>query len=115
MPKKYPTTFNLLLINYIFEDKGATALSFDNVIFIDGIPSNNFDNANNFDNKYPGIFIRFGRLLIFLFVRVQSYIEETNIKAGFRVNIAEKKINSFSDLINLYFNKSDRREIYLFF
>ena len=115
MPEKYLATLNLLLINYIFEDKDAIALFFDNVTFINDISSNNFNNANNSDNEYSGIFIRSGKFLIFLSVRIQFYIEETDIKIRFRINIIRKKINNFSDLINLYSNKSDRREIYLFF
>ena len=115
MPEKYSATLNLLLIDYIFENKNVTALSFDNVTFIDGVPSNNFNNANNSDNEYPGIFIRSSRLSTFLSVRVQFYIEKIDIKAGFRVDTIKKGVNSFSDPINPYFNKSDRREIHLFF
>ena len=115
MPEKYPATFNLLLINYIFEDKSVIVLFFDNATFINDISSNNFDNANNSDNEYPGIFIKSNRFSIFLSVRVQSYIKEIDIKIKFEINIAEKKINNFFDPINPYFNKSDRREIYLFF
>ena len=115
MPEKYPVIFNPLLINYIFENKGAIALFFDNATFINDISSNNFNNANNFNNEYPGIFIRFNRFSTSLSVRIQFYIKKTDIKTGFKIDIAGKKINNFSDLINSYFNKSDRREIYLFF
>ena len=115
LSEEYPAIFNLLLIDYIFENKGAIILSFDNVIFIDGIFSNNFNNANNSNNKYLGISIRSDKFSIFLFIRIQSYIEEINIEIKFKINIAGKRINNFFDLINLYSNKSDRREIYLFF
>ena len=115
LPEEYPAIFNLLLVDYIFEDKGATALFFDNATFVNGMPSNNFDDANNSDDEYPGIFIKSGRLSISSSVRVQSYVEETDIKAGLKVGAAGKGVSGFSDLINPYFNKSDRREIYLFF
>ena len=115
LPEKYPATFNLLLINYIFENKGAIILSFDNTTFINDISSNNFNNANNSDNEYPGISIKFDKFSISLFVRVQFYIKEINIKTKFKINTAGKKINNLFDLINPYSNKSDRREIYLFF
>ena len=115
LPEKYPATFNPLLVNHMFEDKGATALSFDNATLVDDMPSNNFDDANNSDNEYPGIFIRSDKLSTSLSVRVQSYMEKTDIKAGLGVGTAGKGINNLSDSINPYSNKSDRREIHLFF
>ena len=115
LPEKHPATLNLLLVDYMFENKSVTALSFDNATFVDDIPSNNFDDANNSDNEYPGIPIRSGRLSTFLFVRVQSYIKETDIEAGLGIGAAGKGVSSFSDLISLYSNKLDRRKIYLFF
>ena len=115
MPEKYPVILNLLLIDYIFEDKGAIILSFDNIIFINDISSNNFDNANNSNNKYLGISIKFSKFSIFLSVRIQSYIEKTDIKTRLKINTIGKGVNNLFDLINFYSNKSNRREIYLFF
>ena len=115
LPEEHPATFNPLLVNHIFEDKGATVLSFDNATLVNGMPSNNFDDANNSDNEYSGIPIRSDRLSISSSVRVQSYIKETDIEAGFGVNAAGKRVNNLFDSINPYSNKSDRREIYLSF
>ena len=115
LPEEYPATFNPLLVDYVFENKGAIALSFDNATLVDGVPSNNFDNANNFDNEYLGISIRSGRFSTSLSVRVQFYVEETDIEAGLGVSAVRKRVNSFSDSISFYSNKSDRRKIYLFF
>ena len=115
MPEKYPAIFNLLLIDYIFENKSAIILSFDNATFINDISSNNFNNANNSNNEYPDISIRSNRLSTSLSVRIQFYIKETGIKTRLKINIIKKKINNLSDLINFYSNKSNRREIYLFF
>ena len=46
---------------------------------------------------------------------MQFYIKKIDIEIEFRVDAVGKKINNFFDLINFYFNKLDRREIYLFF
>ena len=115
LPEEHPATLNPLLVDHVFEDEGATASSFDNATLVDGVPSNNFDDANNSDDEYPGIPIRSGRLSTSSSVRVQSYVEETGIEAGLGVGAAGKGVSGLSDPISPYSNKSDRREIHLSF